>query len=92
LYPQAFTGDQLNRQLDDATRRFINNSRRNYLKGDTLFVSKIFKWFGEDFDDDIIGFFLKYAEGDFKRDLAANADSIRVKYLPYDWSLNNRPQ
>ena len=92
LYPRAFTGSLLDRQLDEASRLFINNSKRNYLKGNTLFVSKIFKWFGEDFNGDISGFFLKYAEGELKQNLLATKDSIRIKYLPYDWSLNNRPQ
>ena len=92
LYPRAFTGSLLDLQLDEASRLFINNSKRNYLKGNTLFVSKIFKWFGEDFNGDISGFFLKYAEGELKQNLLATKDSIRIKYLPYDWSLNNRPQ
>ena len=28
------------------------------------------------------------AEGDFKKELEANKDRIKVKYLDYDWSLN----
>ena len=88
LISEPYRGSNLNQQLDDSTRAFVNDPRSNYLKGNKLYVSKIFKWFPEDFDDDIVGFFLKYAEGDFKKELEARKDKIKIKYLHYDWSLN----
>jgi hypothetical protein len=53
-------------------------------------VSRIFKWFKEDFKDDIVGFFREYAQGDLKEGLDSNREKIRVKYLSYDWSLNGK--
>jgi len=88
LISEPYEGSTLNRQLDDATRAFINDSKSNYLKGNKLYVSRIFKWFSEDFNDDVLGFFLKYAEGDFKKELEAQRDKLRIVYLSYDWSLN----
>ncbi len=84
----AFSGDKLDQQLDQQTRAFINTPQSNYLKGNTLWVSRIFKWFGEDFDQKIVSFFQTYAEGDLKRKLEARGENIEVEYLDYDWSLN----
>jgi hypothetical protein len=72
------------------TRAFINDSQRNRLEGKTLYVSSIFKWFSEDFHDDVVGFFLKYAQGDLKKQLEESKGDIQVKYLDYDWSLNDK--
>jgi hypothetical protein len=92
LLPEPFTAGKLDEQLTDATRSFINNPKRTYLDGNTLYVSKIFKWFAEDFNHDPYTFVVKYAEGNFKNELEAGKGKIKVKYLNYDWSLNNRPQ
>jgi hypothetical protein len=88
LRSEPFQGDILNEQLDAAARAFIDDSVRNRLEGDTLYVSKIFDWYSEDFNDDIVGFFMKYAKGDFKERLLRHQKEIKVKYLDYDWSLN----
>jgi len=87
---KPYLGSILDRQLDMAASTFINNPKRNYLNGSTLFASKIFKWFSKDFNKDVIGFFLKYARDDFKEELEAKRDKIKVKYLYYDWSLNGK--
>ena len=85
---EPYRGGELDQQLDEMTRAFINDLERNRLENHTLYVSSIFKWFAEDFNKDIVGFFLKYAKGDLKEQLEANKEKIRVKYLDYDWSLN----
>ncbi|MGD9286098.1 MAG: DUF547 domain-containing protein [Desulfobacterales bacterium] len=90
LQTEPFEGDILDRQLNEATRSFINDPKSYKLEEDKLHVSRIFKWFSEDFKDDILGFFLKYASGDLKKNLEAKADQIQVKYLKYDWSLNGK--
>jgi hypothetical protein len=88
LYNVPFNGRDLDRQLDHVTRAFINDPTRYRLAGDVLFVSRIFKWFREDFHDDIIGFFQIYAEGDLKAGLQAKGRDLEVEFLAYDWSLN----
>jgi len=80
----------LDEQLDSSVRGFLNNAERNYLEGNKLYVSKIFKWFSDDFNNDVVGFFLKYAEGTFKEKLTANRDKTKIKHLHYDWSLNGK--
>ena len=90
LRPEPYRADILEQQLDEMTQAFINDSRRNRLEGRTLYVSSIFKWFSEDFNNDVVGFFLKYAQGDLKKKLEKSKSNIQVKYLGYDWSLNGK--
>ncbi|MBW2206539.1 MAG: DUF547 domain-containing protein [Deltaproteobacteria bacterium] len=90
LLAEPYTGSRLDKQLNQVTRAFINDPKRYRIEKDTLFVSKIFKWFSEDFNNDVIGFFLQYAEGDLKKTLESNRGKIKVKYLDYDWSLNGK--
>ena len=88
LRSEPYKGSILNQQLDEMTKAFINNSKNNDLKDMKFYVSKIFDWFEEDFDHDIVGFFLKYAEGELKTQLVQYKDKIKIKHLDYDWSLN----
>ncbi len=88
LQEQPFTGSRLDSQLDQAARNFINSSHFNRLEGDTLYISKIFDWFAEDFDDDIVDTIIKFADAPLRDRLEKNKGRIRVKYLDYDWSLN----
>jgi len=88
LRSEPYQGGILDQQLEEMTIAFINNPATNRLDGNTLYVSSIFKWFSEDFNDDVIGFFLKYAKGEIKKRLETNRDNIKIKYLDYDWTLN----
>ncbi len=90
LISEPYSGAKLNEQLDASTIAFLHNYRENRLEGNTLYVSSIFKWFGKDFNNDAIGFFEKYAQGDLKKALEVQKGRIKVKYLKYDWSLNGK--
>jgi len=90
LWSEPFTGSRLDDQMNAAARNFINDPGFNRLEGDTLYVSKIFKWFSEDFNDDVISFVEKYAEDKLKSTIKANRSTLDVEYLDYDWSLNGR--
>ena len=89
LLPEPYTGSRLDAQLDQVARAFINDPQYNRLEGDVLWVSRIFDWFAEDFGDDIIGYFLNYAEAPLRDELIKNRERIRVRHLDYDWSLND---
>jgi hypothetical protein len=89
LRSEPYLGSSLDLQLDQATRSFINNSNSYRLEGNAFYVSRIFKWFAEDFNDDVVGFYLKYAQDDLKKKIVVKKDVIQVKYLYYDWSLND---
>ena len=88
---EPYTGIALDTQLNDATRSFINDPGKTYIDGTTLFVSRIFKWYAEDFPEGVIEFVSRYAEGDLRQQLESKKDTLRVRYLDYDWSLNSIP-
>jgi hypothetical protein len=90
LRSEPYQGAYLDRQLDEMAKAFINDPSSNRVEGDILWVSKIFSWYGEDFGDDIKGFFLKYAEGNMREQLTAKREKLKIKYLEYDWSLNGK--
>ena len=90
LASEPFSGKALDDQLDREVRKFINDKTKVRLDRDnkTLYISSIFKWFNEDFGD-IIKFINKYLSED-------DAEFIKkakpkIKYLNYDWSLNEKP-
>jgi hypothetical protein len=102
LREEAFTGEQLDAQLDEQARRFMSDRSRNRYdpKGQRLEVSKIFDWFGEDFRQGWLGitslpvFLARHAEqladgpADRERVRSLKAD---VAFLDYDWKLNGAP-
>jgi len=90
LRSEPYRGDRLDRQLTQMTEAFVNNPKYNRLQENTLYVSSIFKWYSEDFNDDIVGFFKQYAKGGLKERLGQHKGDMEVEYLDYDWSLNGK--
>jgi hypothetical protein len=88
LISEAYEGATLDDQLEQSTREFLENPEHNYLEGDTLHVSSIFKWYKEDFNDDPLSFFLAHTSGTLQQQLNGKKDQIRINYVDYDWSLN----
>jgi hypothetical protein len=88
LISEPYRGATLDAQLNKVTRDFVNAPGSYRLDGDILWVSSIFKWFSGDFNDDPVGFYRKYAEGNLKKILEKKREHLQVKYLDYDWSLN----
>ena len=88
LISEAYEGATLDDQLEQSTRDFLENPEHNFLEGDTLYVSSIFKWYKEDFNNDPLSFFLTHTGGTLQQKLSSRKDKIRIKYADYDWSLN----
>ncbi len=88
----AFTVAKLEEQLEDNTKRFINDPTRNrYDKsGKVASISQIFKWFADDFEKStgtVQKYIAKYVnDAEVAKELAA--DGYKVKYLDYSWNLN----
>ena len=100
LRNEAFTADRLESQLEDAFRRFMSDRKRNRYDpaSGKLEVSKIFDWYGKDFERGYKGFtslkatFARYA--DLLADKPEDRARIReqkadVSFLDYDWGLND---
>lgn len=88
LLSEPYLEARLEQQLEGSTAAFINDPDSNRLEGDRLYVSRIFKWFAEDFPQGVVPFFLRYSREDLGERLRAQRDSTSVEYLDYDWSLN----
>jgi hypothetical protein len=95
LQPWAYQPDQLDRQLDQAARTFINDPTRNRFdrKEKVAALSMIFHWFEKDFADaagSALAYIARYVDDpELAKELAQ--PGYRIEYLEYDWSLNGIP-
>lgn len=81
----AFTESGIESQLNQAALGFINDPVRNAISPEQAEVSKIFKWFRSDFKAEG-GSLVEY----LNRFLAEPVPKgTSVKFLPYDWALND---
>lgn len=89
---RSYTAEKLDSQLELAARSFVGgpdvqiDETKNQIS-----LSKLFEWYAEDFGPDKrdpLRFVLRYLpDGAAKTYFAANLDRIKVRYLPYDWTL-----
>ena len=99
LREEAYTATDLESQLQEQTVRFLSDMTRNMAQENTLSVSSIFKWYGDDFEKGFRGantlqqFFLQYPDA-LKlipaQQKALKNDDMKVKFLDYNWDLNVR--
>lgn len=94
LSRSVFVDDALDRQLDEATRTFINDQANVRVDHEAreLLLSRIFDWYTEDFLRDeptLVDFLLDYASADLRGDLE-KARQYDLAFLSYDWSVNAR--
>lgn len=92
LGDSAYTADKLEPMLEQATRRFLSDHRRNRYSPaqQQLSLSRIFDWYEEDFLPSVPRWLGRYATelGGSEQQVTA---AEKPEYLPYDWSLNHRP-
>jgi hypothetical protein len=83
LRNEPYTAEQLNTQLNEQTSLFLNNTGKGLRTGEqAIQTSKIFDWFGEDFQPvgGVDTFIRSYRSGLPEKKIKAN--------LPYDWNIN----
>ena len=99
LLNDAFTGRKLDKQLEQVTSKFLADSSRNRLKGNTLEVSPIFKWYKEDFEtswrgtNNLEGFLARYSSSlglNKSQTTDLKAGKMKIGYTDYNWSLNKK--
>lgn len=100
LRAEAYTGERLSAQLDEAARLFLSDQTRNRLEGGGLKLSAIFKWYRGDFERGWGGYksleqflssyrqALHMTEADVSR---LSSGDIEIEFLDYDWRLNRVP-
>lgn len=95
LRSQAYAVEQFDAQLEEGTREFINDSTRNRFDREKkiAYVSKIFDWFDEDFEQHSgsIQRYLALYVDDPRLAKQLEAEQFKIKFLDYDWSLNGIP-
>jgi len=82
LRNEAYSALQLDKQLDDQVRRFLQNTGKGLrFESGTVRVSKIFTWFAKDFrkNGGVQAFIQK---------IIPLEPGSRLAYLPYNWELN----
>jgi len=83
LKNMAFTEKNIDSTLERLMKEFINDPTRNKLRKNKVEISEIFHWFESDFttNGSVVDYLNKYAEIPINK-------KAKIKYLPYDWSLN----
>ena len=99
LREEAYTATDLESQLQEQTVRFLSDMTRNIAQQNTLSVSSIFKWYGDDFEQGFKGantlqqFFMQYPKAlklTPAKQKALKNNNMKVKFLDYNWDLNAR--
>jgi hypothetical protein len=94
LRPEAYDAGKLDAQLEDQAQQFLGDNSRNRfdLATRTAWLSPIFSWYQKDFGADERTTLLaaaRYAPEEARRAIEADPAAWRIKYLAYDWSLND---
>jgi len=86
LRNEAYTGDQLEHQLDDQGRDFMNNPAKNKVGKDAAQLSKYFDWYKGDWNQNgqsVAAWVNKYS--------ATKMDpTAKITFLSYNWNLNEQ--
>ncbi len=93
LLTETYRAEKLEQQLEAQAISFINNKSKNYLdkENNILYISSIFKWYEGDFIKDgetleeYVARYLSPDDAEFVRN-----NEITIKYLDYDWGLNEQ--
>ncbi len=95
LRSEAYTAEELERQLDQNARAFINDPQKNRFDRDNkvAHLSKIFDWFDADFakhSGSVLEYVAQYvADPELAKELQSG--DYTIKHLSYDWTLNGSP-
>lgn len=102
LAADPYRAGTLDAQLDAAARRYLASAQGLRVQGDTLHVSKILEWYGDDFvarfapdaagRPDRVERAIRSVIGRFGPTAAAELarkPATRIRFLDYDWSLND---
>ncbi|MBI4466007.1 MAG: DUF547 domain-containing protein [Acidobacteria bacterium] len=97
LAPQPYRAETLEAQLEQAARRFISREENVWMRGDVLFLSKIFAWYREDFlkaapggaggTAGLVAYVLRYLPEETAE--RVRQEKPRVEFYDYDWRLND---
>ncbi|MFQ5804218.1 MAG: DUF547 domain-containing protein [Candidatus Methylomirabilales bacterium] len=93
LRAEPYAAERIDAQLDDATRTFLQNPTKGLLPGrdgQPTEISRIFKWFREDFAP--VGgvvTFIRAKVPSIESPQTADLSDSDLAYIEYDWTLND---
>jgi len=97
LWPEPFEAARLDAQLDQAARAFIARQDKVWMRGDVLFLSKIFDWYREDFvraleragvpSPTVVDYVMGYLPDPVAE--RVRRQQPRLEFYGYDWTLND---
>lgn len=88
LRTEIYTADNIEQLMTDNTRRAFNTPRQLRVEDNTLYLSRLFDWYEEDYVEE---------EGSMRDFIKAYADdhiiekmqgTDRIRFIDYDWNLN----
>jgi len=86
LRPWEWTDEQLNQ----AAREFVNKPSNVKVSDESVYLSRIFKWYRKDFPDDTYAYLQQFAETDLRKQLQTAIDAaFPTRYFDYDWDVND---
>lgn len=92
LIQKPYTAQSLEQTLDDNIKKALQTHRHLNIKGKTLHLTHLFKWYKKDFEEsagNVKSFLLKYVpQPDKQKQITESND---IDYIEYDWKLN-KPQ
>ena len=85
LMNTAYTAENVQDLMKQATEEFINNSEKNKLSTNSPKISEIFKWYKSDFTENgtIINYINQYANTKI-------SEGAKINYIEYNWGLNDQ--
>jgi len=97
LLRRPYVAADLEPLLTEVSFEFVANPRALQIDdaSKTLHVTSYFDWYGGDFEaeaGDIIDYILRYAPDEAAAWIRANHDAMRVRFMDYDWTLNDQPK
>lgn len=97
LRQEAFVAERLDQQLEEATRVFLMDERKNRYDplNQRLELSSIFKWYGIDFEKkagSVEAFVAPYLTKNLQAQERIRRREVKIRYFDYDWSLNEQKQ
>ncbi|MEO8934244.1 MAG: DUF547 domain-containing protein [Xanthomarina sp.] len=83
LLNEAYLPSKLDLQLTVATEEFLADETKNSISSNQIKISKVFKWFSEDFTQNgsVIDFLNQYTTVEI-------SPKAKKSYMNYDWGLN----
>ena len=108
LSNEAYVAEKIEEQLAQAATNFVNNPEKGVFVNESdrrVKVSKIFKWFGEDFipsygseklfnnyslkENAVLNFTADYLKSEKTKEYLMS-NKLKIGYLKYDWHLNEQ--